>query len=431
MPFGRHSHGALSHVGRPVQGAWQGYGKVLAMLVVYVQAMTGRMKLLLAPALLVAYARQARSGRSAFTAFGKGRWHGPCCGDGGQCWFGHFAGTAVATSRAIGAAGPVPGTIFVANGGLVGEGTGAGSVTVYRPGASGNTRPEAVITAGVAGPGSLALDSSGNLWVANNLGTVVEYSKAELTGASPAPTVTISSGALDTPGGLTFDASGDLWVGDGGSGRIFEFAKAQLAKSGDPKPEVTLSPDLCSPDFDRSGDLWQGSGVNTLSDLTKAQLTKSGSPAPKVVITSGSLSSPCKPTFDRSGNLWVANYGTTTVVEFTKKELAKSGSPAPKLVITSAAISSPGDVAFDRSGDLWVPSAGKNSVIEFSRAELTKSGSLPPSLSIAGPATGLNCHGPSSSSHSPKGLRCLPTAAVRAPGTQPIRGFPPCSLSAP
>jgi hypothetical protein len=173
--------------------------------------------------------------------------------------------------------------------------------------------------------------------VANNLGTVVEYSKAELTSASPAPTVTISSGALDTPGGLTFDASGDLWVGDGGSGRIFEFAKAQLAKSGDPKPEVTLSPDLCSPDFDRSGDLWEGSGANTLSELTKAQLTKSGSPAPKVVITSGSLSTPCKPTFDRSGNLWAANYNTTTVVEFTKAELAKSGSLPPSLTIAGPA----------------------------------------------------------------------------------------------
>ena len=390
MPFGRHSHGALSHVGRPVQGAWQGYGKVWAMLVVYVQAMTGRMKLLLAPALLGP--TPARPAPAAVRSRHLGRVGGTALAAGmvASVGLGTLPATAVATSRAIGAAGPVPGTIFVANGGLVGEGTGAGSVTVYRPGASGNTRPEAVITAGVAGPGSLALDSSGNLWVADNLGTVVEYSKAELTSASPAPTVTISSGALDTPGGLTFDASGDLWVGDGGSGRIFGFAKAQLAKSGDPKPEVTLSPDLCSPDFDRSGDLWEGSGVNTLSELTKAQLTKSGSPAPKVVITSASLSSLCKPTFDRSGNLWAANYNRTTVVEFTKAELAKSGSPAPKLVITSAGISSPGDVAVDGSGDLWVPSVGKNSVIEFSRTELNKAGSLRPSLSIAGPATGLN-----------------------------------------
>ncbi len=164
MPFGRHSHGALSHVGRPVQGAWQGYGKVLAMLVVYVQAMTGRMKLLLAPALLGP--TPARPARAAVRSRHLGRVGGTAFAAGmvASVGLGTLPATAVATSRAIGAAGPVPGTIFVANGGLVGEGTGAGSVTVYRPGASGNTRPEAVITAGVAGPGSLALDSSGNLW---------------------------------------------------------------------------------------------------------------------------------------------------------------------------------------------------------------------------------------------------------------------------
>ncbi|HXW79948.1 MAG TPA: hypothetical protein VEJ84_10640, partial [Acidimicrobiales bacterium] len=293
------------------------------------------------------------------------------------------------TSTTLKAVGPVPGTVFVVNGGSAGMGRGNGSVTLYRPGASGNAHPEAVITAGIGGPGSLAFDSSGNLWVANIVGTVTEYDKAELASASPAPTVTLSSAAFVTPGGLAFDASGDLWVADTGSGEVFEFTKAQLARSGAPEPVVTLSPNNCSPDFDPSGDLWEGSGGDTLYELTKAQLTKSGSPAPRV-ITSSSLSSPCKPTFDRFGNLWAGNYDTTTVVEFTKAELAEPGSRAPKLVISSPGIYAPGDVAIDRAGDLWVPSAGRNSVIEFARAKLTKSGSLTPSLTITGPATGLN-----------------------------------------
>ncbi len=290
----------------------------------------------------------------------------------------------------LSAPGPVPGTIFVVNGGGAGGGTGLGSVTLYPPGATGNARPEAVVAKGMDLPGSLALDSSGDLWVANTGGTVVEYSKAELASASPAPTVTISSLVFETPGGLAFDASDNLWVADPGSDTMFEFAKAQLAKSGAPKPAVTLSPNGCSPEFDRSGNLWEGSSGNSLSELAKAQLTKSGFPEPKVTIISNSLSSPCKPAFDRSGNLWVGNYYTVTVVEFTEAELARSGSPAPKVVISSHGMISPGDVAVDSSGNLWVPSAGNNTVLEFTKAQVTKSGSPAPALTVAGPATELN-----------------------------------------
>ena len=59
------------------------------------------------------------------------------------------------------------GTIFVANAGKLTGGTGKGSITAYRPGATGNTRPELVITAGVDGPNDIAFDSLGDLWVAN------------------------------------------------------------------------------------------------------------------------------------------------------------------------------------------------------------------------------------------------------------------------
>jgi len=83
-----------------------------------------------------------------------------------------------------------------------------------------------VITAGVNGPGDLAFDPSGNLWVSNgSSGTVVEYSRAELAKASPVPTVTISPGT--GAGGIAFWPSGDLWVGSS-NGVVVEFTKAQL-----------------------------------------------------------------------------------------------------------------------------------------------------------------------------------------------------------
>jgi hypothetical protein len=275
-----------------------------------------------------------------------------------------------------------------------------GSVTMYRPGAAGNARPEAVITTGVDGPEGLTFDSSGDLWVANNSGgangggAVVEYSKAELAKASPLPTVTISGGPrhnIFTPTGLAFDPSGNLWVANEGACCVVEFTKAELAKSGAPKPEVTLSPSNASIAFDPSGDLWQGSnGSDSVSEWAKAELSKSGSPAPTVMISSDSLNNPWRPTFDSAGNLWVADmWYCCKVVEFTRAELEKSGSPDPKVVISSRDISSPGDVALDPSGDLWVPSMQNSSVVEYTKAELNKSGSPMPAETIAGPATQL------------------------------------------
>ncbi|HXW80288.1 MAG TPA: hypothetical protein VEJ84_12360, partial [Acidimicrobiales bacterium] len=62
---------------------------------------------------------------------------------------------AVPASSALGATGPVAGTIFVANAGANAEsagGTGPGSITLYRPDATGNVPPETVITKGIDGP---------------------------------------------------------------------------------------------------------------------------------------------------------------------------------------------------------------------------------------------------------------------------------------
>jgi hypothetical protein len=285
-----------------------------------------------------------------------------------------------------------PGTIFVANagGGDGAGGTGNGSVTVYPPGATGNARPEVVITTGVNGPGDVIFDSSGNLWVSNgSSGTVAEYSKAELSKASPVPTVTISPST--GTGGIALWPSGDLWVGSN-NGVVVEYSKAQLGHSGSPAPKVTIDvADQCSLAFDRSGDLWVGNMGPSLSELAKAQLARSGSPAPRVTISSASLDWPCRPAFDSAGDLWAANYNGNTVVEFTKAELAKSGSSAPRVTVTPRPfLSDPGDVSFDLTGDLWLTDPGHESVVELTKAQLAKSGSQAPAKAIAGPATGLN-----------------------------------------
>ena len=194
----------------------------------------------------------------------------------------------------------------------------------------------------------MAFDRAGDLWVVNNLSNdVVEFTHSQLLrSGSPTPHATISSKYFNYPGGDVFDSSGDLWVANASSNNVVEFSKAELAKP-DPAPTVTLASyrgSLNYPTaivFDASGNLWVGdwntenysaATLGRLVEFTKSQLAKSGDPAPTVSISpdrSGqSIEGPLL-AFDPAGDLWNANYYNNRVVEFAKGQLAKSGDPTP------------------------------------------------------------------------------------------------------
>ncbi len=129
----------------------------------------------------------------------------------------------------------------------------------------GAPTPNVTIT-GLDAPIGVAFDAAGNLWVANgNLNTVVMFSPAQLVvGGALVPEVTISAnaGSLDFPTGVAFDAAGNFWVSNLVSSTVVKFTLSQLAVSGSPVPDVTISANAGSLDgpvglaFDNSGDLW-------------------------------------------------------------------------------------------------------------------------------------------------------------------------------
>jgi hypothetical protein len=170
-----------------------------------------------------------------------------------------------------------------------------------------------------------------------------EYTKSQLaTSGAPTPKTTISD-FPSTPLSDAFDASGDLWVSTDNS--VVEFSKADLAEA-KPAPTVTISSSGGAQlVFDTSGDLWMVTGggpycfgtpcTNDVVELTKAQLSASGSPTPAVTISStkvgaqGSIYGPYSLAFTSSGDLWVENFDNNTTVEFGRDQLLTSGSPTP------------------------------------------------------------------------------------------------------
>jgi len=221
-----------------------------------------------------------------------------------------------------------------------------------------------------AAPYDITFDRSGDLWLTNNsTDTVTEYARDQLVkSGSPTPRTTISYTGLQQPGTLRFDPSGDLWVSTYIS--LLEFAKAQLGKPS-PAPTVVLSSgtwnwstcngafmSLASPRgtiaFDPHGDLWYTCfALGTVVEFTKAQLARSGDPVPHITISSnlgglpgGTIDAPSGLVFGSSGDAWVSNSGNNSVVEFAKDQLAESGSPVPVRVVVGprTGLKGPADV---------------------------------------------------------------------------------------
>jgi sugar lactone lactonase YvrE len=205
----------------------------------------------------------------------------------------------------------------------------------------------------LANPFGMAFDRSGNLWVVgNNSSRVYEYTKSQLArSGGPTPHTTISDLPNTPIFGVAFDASGNLWVSTVKS--AVEFPKAELTKA-NPAPTVTISSSGgAQPVFDSAGDLWMVTGggpycfgtpcTNKVVEFTKAQLSRSGSPAPAVTIGStkagaaGSLYGPYSLAFNSSGDLWVENFNNNTTVEYGRNQLSKSGSPTPLRTIVGRA----------------------------------------------------------------------------------------------
>lgn len=298
-------------------------------------------------------------------------------------------------------AGPGPSNVFVTN-----EGTD--TATGYATSASGNSAPSYGVGGTATSPfhaEAEVLDTSGDLWVANSQNdTIVEYLKSSLAqSGNPVPAIVLtsdSSNSIDGPSGLAFDSSGDLWVTNVGNNSVVEFTPSQLAASGNPTPNVTLtsngSDSIDGPYglvFDSSGDLWvanYNAAANSMVEFTSTQLAASGSPTPNVTLTMPANCGPNGAVFDASGNLWVPCYTTNQVVEIAKSSLGTTGTPAPAVTIsaTAGSLDEPEYAAFDSSGDLWVVNAGNSTVVEYKADHITSSGSPAPDVTLSAAGSG-------------------------------------------
>jgi sugar lactone lactonase YvrE len=224
--------------------------------------------------------------------------------------------------------------------------------------------PPSVTATTLGGEQGLAFDSSGNLWVVDNLNSrVLMYPKGTgftngeaatlVLGQSDFTTGTdfktgynISTTTLHGPFGLAFDPSGNLWVADTNNNRILMYPKGTGFTNGQAATLV----------------LGQSDFKTGTSDMSN--------------ISSTTLRGPYALAFDSSGNLWVSDNLDSRVLMYPKGTGFTNGEAATLVLgqsdfatgitnTTATTLNGPFGLAFDPSGNLWVSDSGNNRVLEY------------------------------------------------------------------
>ena len=261
-------------------------------------------------------------------------------------------------------------------------------------------------------PVNVAVDPSGNLWVADSGNSRVLEFKAPFTNGESAsvvlgqPDLNSTKECLNgnltavcTPSGLAIDSSGDVWVSDERSGLVLEFKSpfsngmtASLFLGGAAyvgENQTSLS-DPRAIAFDASGNLWvadtgddrlmrfdapfsnhePASHVLGAADYTT---TPSESFDSYMASNMSSIIGPEGLAVDKAGNIWVANtFNIVTafappynILETPSIILGHASFAANPTATNSTAMNTPSALAFDSSGNLWVADRDYNRVLQF------------------------------------------------------------------
>jgi len=216
---------------------------------------------------------------------------------------------------------------------------------------------------GLDHPYFIAIDASKNVWVTNFTGSSLSKFSSNGTPLSGASGYT--DGGISSPQGIAVDASGHVWTTNRGNESLSEFDSSGTAISGS---SGFTGGGLSRPEgiaFDVSGNAWVTNETgSSISEFDSSGAAISGSP-----FTGGGLSQPQGIAIDNLGNVWVANYGGKTS-EFTSTGTALSSNGyAP-----GGAMIQPAIIAIDGSGNAWVTTYEGHNVIEFNSSGIALSG---------------------------------------------------------
>jgi sugar lactone lactonase YvrE len=268
-------------------------------------------------------------------------------------------------------------------------------------------------------PWGVAMDASGNLWVADTGNNrVVAFSQAA-TVSSPSPTAflvlgqpgftTNTSGlnqyTMHGPTSVAVDASGTLYVMDRSNNRVLRFSNAASLANGavadglfgqsnylanttgdDP---FTFGATPWGVAVDSEGNLWVADTINNrVLRFDSADTVSTLGPAASIALGQADLNSqtpatsqtgmrqPVAITIDSVGRLYVSDQGNNRILVFEQPLTLSSGAAASFVLgqstfgtqssgTTSTTLNTPQSIAYSDTGYLWVADRGNNRTLSY------------------------------------------------------------------
>jgi sugar lactone lactonase YvrE len=235
---------------------------------------------------------------------------------------------------------------------------------VFAPPITNASTPVVNVTSaasGLAGPGGIAIDKSGNVYVVNEGTTNTVTIHAQPFTASSTPTTTMAIPVAATnPYTLSLDNAGDVWIGDrsGVNSHVYEFTPPFTNAS---TPALTLTSvngltDATGTGFDGAGHLAVAQQTSKNVLIYNLPVTAASTPA----VTIATALNPEGVIFDGAGNLYVVFESGTGGVAVFHPPFTNASTPAFTFGTTVGAFPT-----FDPSGNLWVPDFSQH-VLEYS-----------------------------------------------------------------
>jgi streptogramin lyase len=210
----------------------------------------------------------------------------------------------------------------------------------------------------------VAVDASGNVYVADTVNSAVKEMPAGCTSAayaSSACTITTLGNGFSYPGSVAVDGSGNVYVADSGNNAVKEMTAGCASSS----CVTTLGGGFSTPAgvaVDGSGNVYVADyGTPAVKEMPPGCTSAAyASSACTITTLGGGFSSPAGVAVDGSGNVYVAGYSDNAV-----KEMPSGCASSSCVTPLGGGFNRPLDVAVDGSGNVYVADVYNSAVKEI------------------------------------------------------------------
>ena len=304
-----------------------------------------------------------------------------------------FAGTRYGAAELLDGSGNVLATSYI-------QGTGVGPQATFLPATQSFVMTAANIGLDDGDEMAVAVDGSGNVYVADQFNDQVLKETLSAGGYTQSVITSYASDGMNVPEGIAVDGSGNVYIADYGNFRVLketpsaggyvESVAVNAANNGLEQPwslAVDGSGNLYISDatFDSATDAYT-------SRVLKETLSAGGYTQSVIAsFANDDLATPQGLAVDGSGNLYIADPGNNQLL----KETPSAGGYTQSVVANAAnvGVGSPAGVAVDGSGNLYLTTGTYDPYSGFNNSEVLKetpsAGSYVQSVVVGGPGNDL------------------------------------------